>query len=75
MMGNPIALLGLLAIAIPVVIHLLARHHSFANSVALFQVAIALGAVAALTRVSIVWWGSILTGLSGIALFLQAFLR
>jgi hypothetical protein len=55
--------------------HLLERHHAFANSVALFQVAIALGAVAALTRVSTVWWGSMLTGLSGIALFVQAFLR
>jgi hypothetical protein len=28
MMANPIALLGLIAVAIPIVIHLLARHHS-----------------------------------------------
>jgi hypothetical protein len=55
--------------------HLLERHHAFANSVALFQVAIALGAVAALTRVGTVWWCSLLTGVSGIALFVQAFLR
>jgi hypothetical protein len=54
---------------------LLARHHGFANSVALFQVAIALGAVAALTRARAVWWGSILTGASGILLFSQHFLR
>jgi hypothetical protein len=52
--------------------HLLLRHHHFANSVALFQVAIALGAVAALTRIKLVWYGSILLGLSGGALFLMA---
>ena len=44
--------------------HLLHRHHGFANAVALFQVSIALGAVAALTRSRAVWgrvrssWGS-----------------
>ena len=42
--------------------HLLHQHHRFANSVALFQVAIALGAVAALTRVQSIWYGSILVG-------------
>ena len=52
--------------------HLLHRHHHFANSVALFQVAIALGAVAALTRIKLVWYGSIVLGLSGAALFLMA---
>jgi hypothetical protein len=50
--------------------HLLHQHHRFADSVALFQVAIALGAVAALTRVRPVWYVSILVGLSGAALFL-----
>jgi hypothetical protein len=55
--------------------HLLARHHGFANSVALFQVAIALGAVAALTGARAVWWVSVVTGLSGIVLFSQQFLR
>jgi hypothetical protein len=55
--------------------HLIARHHGFANSVALFQVAIALGAVAALTRTRSVWWGSVATGLVGIVLFSQQFLR
>ncbi|HEX7554681.1 MAG TPA: DUF4337 domain-containing protein [Geothrix sp.] len=54
--------------------HLLHRHHSFANAVALFQVSIALGALAALTRNRTVWWGSVLLGLSGIPLFVWAFL-
>jgi cobalamin-dependent methionine synthase I len=54
---------------------LLARHHGFANSVALFQVAIALGALAALTGVHAIWWCSMLTGLAGIALFAQQLLR
>jgi hypothetical protein len=53
---------------------LLHRHHRFANSVALFQVAIALGAVAALTRMRLVWYGSIVLGLTGAALFLSAIL-
>ena len=53
---------------------LVARHHGFANAVALFQVAIALGAVAALTGASAVWWGSVVTGLAGIILFSQPFL-
>jgi hypothetical protein len=48
------------------------RHHRFANSVALFQVAIALGAVAALTRMRPVWYGSLALGLCGAALFLSA---
>lgn len=51
---------------------LLLRHHRFANSVALFQVAIALGAVAALTRIRLVWYSSILLGITGIGLFLSA---
>ena len=54
--------------------HLLHRHHRFANAVALFQVSIALGALAALTRNRLVWWGSMLLGLSGIPLFILAFL-
>jgi Domain of unknown function (DUF4337) len=54
--------------------HLLHRHHRFANAVALFQVSIALGAMAALTRSRLVWWGSMLLGLSGIPLFILAFL-
>jgi len=49
--------------------HLLHQHHRFADSVALFQVAIALGAVAALTRISLVWVCSLLVGLGSAALF------
>jgi hypothetical protein len=48
---------------------LLHRHHAFANAVALFQVSIALGAVAALTRNRMVWLASLLLGLAGAAVF------
>ena len=48
---------------------LLHRHHAFANAVALFQVSIALGAVAALTRNRLVWLASLLGGLAGAAVF------
>ena len=51
---------------------LLHRHHRYADSVALFQVAIALGAIAALARYRAVWILSMLLGLSGAALFLAA---
>jgi Domain of unknown function (DUF4337) len=54
--------------------HLLHEHHGFANAVALFQVSIALGAVAALTRNKLVWFGSMGTGLIGLAFFAKAFL-
>ena len=53
---------------------LLRQHHHFANTVALFQVSIALGALAALTRNRSLWWGSMVVGLSGISLGLYAFL-
>jgi hypothetical protein len=46
--------------------HLLHKHHGFASAVALFQVSIALGAVAALTRARLVWFGSLLTGGAGV---------
>jgi len=49
--------------------HLMHHHHFFAQAVALLQVAIALGAVAALTRKRVVWIGSILLGLGGATLF------
>jgi len=49
--------------------NLLRRHHRFADSVALFQVAIALGAVAALARYRLIWFLSMLVGLSGAGLF------
>ena len=54
--------------------HLLHAHHRFANTVALFQVSIALGALAALTRHRSIWFGSMAVGLGGIALFALAFL-
>lgn len=46
--------------------HLLHAHHRFAVAVALFQVSIALGAVAALTRSKLVWRGSLAVGLGGL---------
>jgi len=49
--------------------HLLHKHHGFANAVALFQVSIALGAVAALTRFRLVWFGSLLAGGVGLIFF------
>ncbi len=49
--------------------HLLHMHHGFANSVALLQVAIALGAVAALTRNRWIWGVSMLLGAIGATLF------
>jgi hypothetical protein len=48
--------------------HLLHRHHGFANAVAVFQVSIALGAVAALTKSRPVWLGSLLLGAGGLVL-------
>jgi hypothetical protein len=54
---------------------LLHHHHGFANTVALFQVSIALGAVAALTRSRPVWAGSLLLGAAATALFAVTLLR
>jgi hypothetical protein len=48
---------------------LLHRHHAFANTVALFQISIALGAVAALTRTRMVWLASLVLGLAGATVF------
>ena len=53
--------------------HLMHRHHFFAQSVAFLQVAIALGAVAALTRKGAVWAGSLVLGLAGAGVFAYAF--
>lgn len=55
--------------------HLLARHHGFAYAVTLFQIAIALGAVAALTRISLVWVGSLCVGGAALVLFVLPWLR
>src|SRR5262252_3144334 len=49
--------------------HLLHHHHGFAHAVAVFQVAIALGAVAALTKSRPVWYGSMLLGTLAAILF------
>jgi len=54
--------------------HLLHAHHRFASAVALFQVAIALGAVAALTRSRLVWLGSLAVGAGGIGVAAWALL-
>jgi hypothetical protein len=54
---------------------LLERHHHYAGAVALFQVAIALGAIAALTRVRSVWVGSLAVGGAGIVLSVLALMR
>lgn len=54
--------------------HLFHRHHGFANGVALLQIAIAVGAVAALTRIKPVWFASLLMGLVGGGVLLVAWL-
>ena len=54
---------------------LLHHHHGFANTVALFQVAIALGAVAALTKSRPVWAASLLLGAAATVLFFVTLAR
>jgi hypothetical protein len=54
---------------------LLHHHHGYANSVALFQVSIALGAVAALTKNRPIWAGSLLLGVAATVLFAATVLR
>src|SRR5262245_8405965 len=54
---------------------LMDRHHGFAAAVALFQVSIALGAVAALTRTRMVWFASLLMGLAGAAILVWRLIR
>lgn len=49
------------------------KHHNFEYSVAIIQVAIAVGAVSALTRVKSVWFLSLLAGTIGIVLFVMGF--
>ncbi len=44
------------------------RHHKFADAVALIQIAIALSAIAALTRRKEIWLGSLVAGAIGIVL-------
>jgi len=54
---------------------LLREHEYYAAAVALFQISIALGAIAALTRIRPVWYGSLLAGVAGIALMVTPLLR
>ena len=54
--------------------HLMHRHHGFAQSVAIFQVAIALGAVAALTRRKRYWFLGLGFGGLGVIFLIQGLL-
>ena len=54
--------------------HLLHQHHGYASAVAFFQVAIALGAVAALVRSRVVWLGSLAVGAAGLGVAAWALL-
>ncbi|MGO9833608.1 MAG: DUF4337 family protein [Polyangiaceae bacterium] len=49
-------------------------HHQFARSVTVFQVAIALAAIAALTRRRFLWWVSLAIGAGGGLFFVLGFL-
>lgn len=49
-------------------------HHEFAKSVTIFQVAIALAAIGALTRRRAMWWISLVLGALGIAFFTSGLL-
>ena len=49
--------------------HSLHVHHQFAKSVTLFQIAIALSAIAALTHKKRMWWVSLACGVLGAGLF------
>jgi Domain of unknown function (DUF4337) len=50
------------------------RHHAFEYAVAMLQVGIALGAVAALARSKPAWYVSLAAGGAGIAFFIRGFL-
>ena len=52
----------------------LERHHRFALSVTVFQVAIALSAIAALTRRRALWWVGLAAGGVGLFMFVRGFL-
>jgi hypothetical protein len=49
------------------------RHHRFALSVTVFQVSIALSAIAALTKRQLLWWVSMAVGLVGALYFVKGF--
>ena len=55
--------------------HALHVHHEFAKSVTIFQVAIALSAIGALTRSRAMWWLSLAVGAGGAAFFALGFLH
>ena len=54
--------------------HSLHIHHQFAKAVTIFQVAIALAAIAALTRKRQMWMVSLAGGLVGVYFFVQGFM-
>jgi hypothetical protein len=55
--------------------HLFDGHHRYAISVAIFQVAIALGAAAALTRLKLVWMGSLMLGVASTAVLIATWFQ
>jgi len=52
---------------------LLHHHHRFALAVTIFQIAIALSAISALTKLKPIWFFSLFAGAAGIAFFLLGF--
>jgi hypothetical protein len=54
--------------------HELKTHQIFARSVTLFQIAISIGAIAALTKLRRFWYVSLAAGATGLWYFTQAFL-
>ena len=54
---------------------LVVRHHKYATAVALFQIAIALGAIAALAKVRLAWAASLVLGAAGVATMPLPYLR
>jgi len=53
----------------------LERHHRFALVVTVLQVSIGLAAIAALVERRFVWYGALIIGAVGLALFVIGFLR
>jgi Domain of unknown function (DUF4337) len=49
------------------------RHERFAKTVTIFQIAIAVAAIAALTRKKAMWWLSMVGGAGGVALLVLGF--
>ncbi|MDQ2732906.1 MAG: DUF4337 domain-containing protein, partial [Armatimonadota bacterium] len=54
---------------------LIAKHERFALVVTLTQVAIALSAIAALTRRSYIWFAEMLVGFAGVVIFIWELMR